>query len=501
MIALWALAWGLLQALCIPPLPLGPLFPLVLAGMLLWVDGDTPALAAKKGFLSGFVLQLAALHWIRNVMNVGPAATIAFGLILLFAYLAAFQALWAWLWVQCRKLGVPWAWPFLFTGIELVRGYGQMSFPWMHVGYDLGEFLPGLQGVAWTGVYGVGGIMAATAVVLALWRKGELPRRAWLVPACFWALWWIGGAVRWNSPAVPGKMRVAIVQPAIPQTRKWDENYFQTVMNRTWATADRIQENPDLWALPETAIPDLWSWRPDEVTKIQRLAARSNAPVVVGALEFLMDSNSRDGGHLRNSAFLVRPGKRGVRYDKLRLVPFSEHLPFDDFLPALNQVKLGQSGFSSGDTLPVWNTGIPWSPAICFEMVHADFPRLALANGARAMVVVTNDGWFGNSLGPRQHWNIHRFHAVENGLSMVRSANTGISGATDHYGRILAKTELMHDTALVVSVPEGPGSFYGVHGDWIDRILWVLSLAALGLLAFRWVRRRSIERVAGSPPP
>ncbi|HOX52008.1 MAG TPA: hypothetical protein PKY05_11000, partial [Fibrobacteria bacterium] len=110
MIAAWSLLWGVLEALCIPPLPLGPLFPAVLAGMLVWVDADSPSKALKKGFLSGFVLQVAALHWIKNVMNVGPAVTIGIGLLLLFAYLAAFQALWAWLWVHCRRLGVPWAW-------------------------------------------------------------------------------------------------------------------------------------------------------------------------------------------------------------------------------------------------------------------------------------------------------------------------------------------------------------------------------------------------------
>ncbi|HOX53683.1 MAG TPA: apolipoprotein N-acyltransferase, partial [Fibrobacteria bacterium] len=388
----------------------------------------------------------------------------------------------------------------LFTGIELLRGWGQMSFPWMHVGYDLGGFLPGLQGVAWTGVYGAGLAMAATGAILALWWRGALPRKILWAPGLFWAAWWIAGFVRLATPPVEGGMRVAIVQPAIPQTRKWDESYFQTVMARTWATVDRLQERPDLWALPETAIPDLWSWRPEEVSRIQKIAARSNAPVVVGALEFLMDSRDPNGGHLRNSAFLVEPGKRGVRYDKLRLVPFSEHLPFDDFLPALNQVKLGQSGFSSGDSLPVWNTGIPWAPAICFEMVHADFPRLALANGARAMVVITNDGWFGNSLGPRQHWNIHRFHAVENGLSMARSANTGISGATDHLGRILARTELMRDTALVVRLPAGTGSFYGRHGTGIDRLLWILAAAALATVGFRWIRARPVVAEAGSPP-
>lgn len=485
MILLWALLWGALQGLCIPPLPLGPLVPLVMACMLLWLEVP-PRQAAWRGFLSGLVLQVAALHWIRDVMSVGPAFTIAVGLVFLFAYLAAFQALWAWLWALCLRHRVPWAWPFLFTGIELVRGYGQMSFPWMHLGYDWGGVLPLLQGVAWTGVYGLGLLLSATAVLFHQCLRGRM-RRTWLLlPLLFWGTWTGAGALRLRGTVDGPRLRVALVQPDIPQTRKWDEPYFQTVMDKTWAAVGRVSEHVDLWALPETAIPDFWSWRPLEAYRIATLADTSRASVVVGALEAVPDSTRPFGVRVLNSAFLVAPGKAAQRYDKIRLVPFSEHLPFDDFLPALNKVKLGQSGFSAGDSLPVWRTPLPWSPAICYDLVHPDFARLAVRHGARILVVVTNDGWFGNSLGPRQHWNIHRFRAVEVGLSLVRAANTGISGATDHRGVVLARTRMMADTTLVVSVPQGPGSFYGRHGGAVEALLWILALASTALLAWRW---------------
>jgi apolipoprotein N-acyltransferase len=110
---------------------------------------------------------------------------------------------------------------------------------------------------------------------------------------------------------------------------------------------------------------------------------------------------------------------------------------------------------------------------------------MALRNGARILVVITNDGWFGNSLGPRQHWNIHRFRAVESGMSLVRAANTGISGATDYRGVVLAKSRMMADTMLAVSVPEGPGSFYGRHGGGVELLLWLCALASAALLLLR----------------
>ena len=439
-----AVAAGLAFALCVPPFPLGPLVPVVLAGLLVWLGARTPGRAAWAGFVSGVVFHAATLHWIKNVMNVGPPVTIALGLGLLIAFLSGFHALWAYTWSLCLRRDRVWAWPFLFTGIELVRGWGQMAFPWFHVAYDFGSSLP----------------------------------------IAFWGAWIALGAVR-LLPAVPAPAaRIALIQPAIPQTRKWDEPYFKSVMDKTFATAARVQERVDLWAFPETAIPDFWSWRPEVAQRFRDLADTSGAAVVLGALEAIPDATKPMGARVLNSAFLLEPGRPTVRYDKIRLVPFSERLPFDDVLPALNQVKLGQSGFSAGDTVPRWTTtNLPWAPAICFEQVHADFARHAAAAGAKAMVVITNDGWFGNSLGPRQHWNIHRFHAVENGLSLVRAANTGISGATDARGVVIARSRMMADTALVVGVPAGSPSVYALWGQLMDALLWILAFVALAWLA------------------
>jgi len=473
---------GLALALCVPPLPLGPLVPLVLAAILGWLAPKTPGQAALAAFLSGLVFHVATLHWIKNVMNVGPPATIALGLGLLIAFLSGFHALWAFAWSLCLRRDRIWLWPFLFTGIELLRGWGQMSFPWLHIGYDFGSNLPLLQGVSVLGVYGTGLCIAATAAALHAGRTGRLDRKWLAVPVAFWGIWVALGALRLAPPVAPAKMKVALVQPAVPQTRKWEESYFQAVIEKTFATAGRIREHVDLWVFPETAIPDFWTWRPEVAARFAALSDTSGSDVVLGALEAVPDPTKPMGARILNSAFLLAPHRAPLRYDKIRLVPFSERLPFDDVLPALNQVKLGQSGFSAGDTVPVWNTGLPWSPAICFEQVHADFVRGAARRGAKAMVVVTNDGWFGNSLGPRQHWSIHRFHAVENGLTMVRAANTGISGATDPRGIVLARTEMMADTALVVSVPEGSPSLYARFGGWLDGLLRILALSALVVL-------------------
>jgi len=477
---------GVALALCVPPLPLGPLVPLVLAGILAWLAPKSPGKAALAAFLAGFVFHLATLHWIKNVMSVGPPVTIALGVLLLMAYLSAFHALWGWLWALCVRRDRIWAWPFLFTGIELVRGWGQMSFPWLHLAYDFGSHLPLLQGASVFGVYGTGLLIASTAVLVQQHRVGRLDRKWLALPVAFWGIWVLSGAIRLWAPATEPKLRVALIQPAIPQTKKWEESYFQAVMDKTFRTVSKVQGQVDLWVLPETALPDFWTWRPDVAARFMTLSDTSGADVVLGALEAVPDESAPMGARVLNSAFWIQPHKAWIRYDKTRLVPFSEHLPFDNVFKALNKVKLGQSGFAAGDTLAVWSTNsLPWSPAICFEQVHADFVRKAAQKGAQTMVVITNDGWFGNSLGPRQHWNIHRFHAVENGMSLVRAANTGISGATDRRGIVLAKSEMMADTTLVTSIPAGSISVYGRFGAILDAFLGIAAV-----LAGAWLFRR-----------
>jgi len=480
-----AVFWGLLAGSCVPPLPLGPLVPFVLAGALRSLRDRRGWASVRWGATWGLAFHLSTLLWIRNVMAVGPVVAIGGGVALLMVYLSLFPALWAWGWTRLRDRGLAWTWAFLFAGIEVLRGFGQMSFPWSHVGYDFGSWPFLLQGVSLVGVHGLGFLVALTAALLARPPRRSPGRwRAGLV--AFWCAWMLFGAWRLSRPETGASLRVAVVQPAIPQTRKWDESYFRTVMDRTFAAMRRLREPVDLVVLPETAIPDFWSLRPWEADRMRRFSDSAGADLVVGALDFDRDSAAPKGAFIRNSAFLLAPGRATRRYDKMRLVPFSERLPFDDVFPVLNYVDLGEGDFSAGDTLPVYRTrALSWAPTICYELVYSDFARLAVRRGAKAFVDITNDGWFGRSLGPWQHWNIERIRTVETGLPLIRAANTGISGAVDSRGRILASTNLMDDTLVVATVHEGVPTFAGRHGGWIEAILALGGLLALVVAAVR----------------
>lgn len=478
-----ALFWGSAAALCVPPLPLGPLAPLFLAGALLSLRPLRGWAAARFGFAWGLAFHLSTLLWIRNVMAVGPVVAIGAGVALLMVYLSLFPALWAFGWTRLRDRGAWWLWPGLFAGIEVLRGFGQMSFPWSHMGYDFGSWPILLQGTSLVGVVGLGFLIASTAAALAA-PATTTRRRFRLGIAAAWMVWIGFGAWRLASAEGGDILRVAVVQPSIPQTRKWEESYFRSVMDKTYGTMSRLRDSVDLVVLPETAIPDFWSLRPWEASRMRSFSDSLGADLLVGALDYDRDTLAPKGAWIRNSAFLLQPGREPSRYDKIRLVPFSERLPFDDVFPVLNYVDLGEGDFAAGKSLPVHRTrGIAWAPTICYELVYPDFARLAARNGATILVDITNDGWFGRSLGPWQHWNIERVRAVESGLPLVRSANTGVSGVVDSRGRLLAVSTLMEDTVLVARVRAGVPSFAARHGGWIEALLAAWGLLALLVVA------------------
>ena len=177
-------------------------------------------------------------------------------------------------------------------------------------------------------------------------------------------------------------------------------------------------------------------------------------------------------------------GSLAAHYDKIHLVPFGEYLPFQAVLEAigLRQLVRMRGGFDSG-TMPrplLHVPGLPpFTPLICYEVI---FPR-AIVQGAERpglLINVTNDGWFGNTTGPRQHFHQARVRAVEEGVALIRVANNGISGAVDPYGRVLARVEMNVRASVDLPLPVAlTPPLYARIGDWVFLALWALAAAVL----------------------
>ncbi len=536
---------SLLWALCYPPFPLGPLAFAVLAPAFLATTILTPGRAFRAWFLAGLAYNTVMYWWIWNVMKVGPAFVVGGGLVVLVAFLSLFNGLLglgfarAWrLPPGLRRTTLLCGYPLAWAGLEAFRAAGEMSFPWNNLAYTLGHHPVLFQTVSWWGVYGLSTLILDANLLLMLaflalfpYAKGPsgkhsnsvLSTKAFSIPSLlFVAVPLLLGVTgtrmlhQANDQNAP-RLDISMVQPSIPQTKKWDEGYFAEVIAKTFRTmlghASGMQieslggpspvRGSDLILLPETAVPDFLRTRDDLMDSLQAVATNANAPLVIGSLDYVVDRRPWSEYRFYNAAFLFTPGPQKtmatggnphlVQYNKMRLVPFSEKLPFDGVFPVINYVNLGEGDFSAGDGHPIWGQGdLRWAPSICYEVIYPSFAREARLAGARLLVNITNDGWFGRSNGPYQHANIARFRAAENGMPVARAANNGVSVFYDAWGRDLGHTALMDSTVLRRAVPlPNRHTFYTRAGRVLD-VLFMGVLAGWVLLAL--LPSRSLRR-------
>jgi apolipoprotein N-acyltransferase len=172
----------------------------------------------------------------------------------------------------------------------------------------------------------------------------------------------------------------------------------------------------------------------------------------------------------------------------MNLVPFSEALPFQGLFPILSRVNLGQADFKRGVTPVIFPIGkdIKAVPLVCYEIIYPGFVRGRLTKSTNLLVNVTNDGWFGKSSGPFQHAVMSRQRCIENGISLARCANSGISMLVDQYGRILSKTRLNERTSLSGAIPlTRVQTLYSRWGDWPVILSWSLAVLLTVLMVFK----------------
>jgi apolipoprotein N-acyltransferase len=232
------------------------------------------------------------------------------------------------------------------------------------------------------------------------------------------------------------------------------------------------KSKPDLIIGPESALLCYLSRQRKHRRHVQLWADSTGIPILLGALHWEKPSkNSAYQYHVFNTAFLIKPDKEElVPYRKIKLVPFSEAIPFEGLFPILSRVNLGEADFQRGKEATVYtiNDSIHIAPFICYESIYPDFVQKRLRRGANCIVHITNDGWFGKSTGPYQHAIMARMRAIENGVAMARCAITGVSMFVDPFGRVLKSTRLGRRTIVVEKLPlQRAKTFYARFGDWL----------------------------------
>jgi apolipoprotein N-acyltransferase len=378
---------------------------------------------------------------------------------------------------------------------EWVRGHILTGFPWNLTAHGWIGWPSLLQSYSFLGAYALGLLTIAAAATPALIGESTYPaRRAYgaaaIGIACLAALaaW---GAYRLSAalPAtVPGQI-VRLVQPNIPQDEKWSQQlaqrHFTTLLSLSRQPAAGDRPNVIVW--PESAVPYFLDASP----LLGRAIASALPPggiALVGALRRV--PRGEDWDYYNSLEAVDADGNTIAHYDKSHLAPFGEYMPLRSILP-LDSMAVGSKDLSSGAgavTMSVPDVP-PFSPMICYEAI---FPGTIVDESHRPswLLQITNDGWFGKSAGPHQHFAMARARAVEQGLPLMRAANTGISGATDAYGRLLGflplETQGVLDVELTSPLPRAP--FYARHGDLI------FYVGEAGIFLSFFAKRRRFEK-------
>ncbi|WP_299738056.1 apolipoprotein N-acyltransferase [uncultured Roseobacter sp.] len=443
--------------------------------------------AALIGWAFGVGYFAVALAWIVEPFQVDPdrhAWMAPFALVFMSMGLALFWGGAFWL----ARLLSSRTWPLIltWTAAEVSRAYLFTGFPWASPAQALVGGAAG-QGLAWTGPHGMTLWLMSIAWALsfpAVYRKRGVMRAGQAVLLCSTAALFYLPPSAPPAPLTPHTVR--LIQPNAAQHLKWRSDHTQTFFDRqlafTAAAPEAGKPAPDLTIWPETAIP--WTLETAGPALRQIAEAAEGKPVTLGLLR-------RDEDALYNAMVLLdAAGSPTQIYDKHHLVPFGEYIPFANLLNRFGIMGLAQTsstGFASGPGAEVLDFGALGSglPLICYEAVFAHGVGAA-EERPDFLLQITNDAWFGQNVGPQQHLAQARMRAIEQGLPLMRAANTGISAMIDPQGRILASLPMGVAGFLDAPLPAPTApTFYSRTGD-----TPIIVLLALGLLCTRLGRRQ-----------
>jgi len=512
-----ALVAGVVSSLAMAPFNAWPVLFLTFPVMVWLIDGagggrmhGLPA-AAMAGWWFGLGYFVPGLYWIGYAFLV-DAPTFAwlmpFAVLGLPAYLALFPAfgfgLARLIWSKDGSRVIALA--ASLTASEWLRGHVLTGFPWNAFGYALTNPLALAQVASLIGLWGLTflsvAIFASPAVLIDGNSRG---RRPWVAPVMALLVlvaMGIFGAVRLSlqPTTTVANVKLRIMQPNLQQDVRFNYAAKAEVMRKYLTLSDRASgpqstgvRDASILIWPESAFPFFLTREADAMAQIDDLLPRGTILITGSVRAPDLPPGTRITRAYNSIYAIDHDGSVLSVYDKLHLVPFGEFLPFQDWMEKLGFVQLTkvQGGFIPGTARRAME--IPNAPRalplICYEAI---FPDEVAARGDRPgwIINLTNDGWFGISTGPYQHLQQARLRAIEQGLPVVRAANTGISAVIDPVGRIVARLGLGVEGVLDSSLPAAIApTIYARSGD----IPTAMMLAA----ALIFVIRRRVTKRSG----
>ncbi len=480
---------------------------IALLPLLIVIYEAQPKASFFFGWFAGTIFFLGLIYWLLFLY---PFVNLL--AILAWAGVAIFEGLFMGIFALgasiIRKNYVGWGRlftiPAWWVGVEFVRSVGWWSFSWGTLGYSQLPFHLLIQIAAITGVYGISFIivMINVSLIEVLMSTTEKIKSsfAYLGVALIILFEILGGGFIALSSSARSKdtgnktqanFHLVLVQGNISQEEKWDpskEDYIKDIYYNLAKKAGNYE--PYLVIFPESATPSFLLRDISYLNKLRSLAKKFNYYLVVGSLH--LDSSSRQF----NSAILISPeGKVLKKYDKLHLVLFGEHVPFQfigDIFRRFEKLSWVGESITPGNDYTVFSTSAGrFSTVICFESADPGLCRQMARRGAQLLTVITNDAWFGKSAAASQHLQISAFRAIENNIYLAQVANTGISAIVSPQGQILKKTSLFKRQLLRGNISfRKPNTLYLKWGDIFSYLCLLLVVGCFLSILLNKPRRR-----------
>lgn len=499
------MVWAFLLSLAFYPEWLGFLAWFALIRPLIIISRLKGKAAFGAAYFYGFFFNLFSLYWIGIITPPGMITAVcaiavyyAVGLYL-FNLAYKFKPLYGMILV-----------PFIWVGIEYFRTLTEFAFPWSDIGYTQSYYLYLFQIISIISIHGLSFLVVGINVLLWQVFRSEVPpaRRltaGYLSAAVIVLLVAYGWIVTPAYPR-PGTINLTVLQGSVPINVKWADGNEAHSYHLYDSLARSVADSSTLLYLwPETSAPTYLSHDSRARVIIGNTARATGAYHIVGAL-----GASPDGEEHYNSSYLFKPdGSASLRHDKVKLVPFTEQVPYQRSLPFLRREFLTKYlTFIETYDVNWWSDFMPGDSAvlfplddylcgvmICYEAVFPEYDREMILKGADFLVGITNDTWWEHTVGVHMHSRFLVARAVENRCWIARAANSGLSFIVDGYGRI--RYEIPEDAvaALKGSVRPIDGfSFYTRYGDLAGLVSFLITISLSAIFVTRWLLLKFIPR-------
>lgn len=492
-----AISSGILTAMAFPKFNLSFLCWISLIPLFFALYKKTAKQAFILGLLGGIAFNAILIYWIPAV----PAhfGNLSMGISLLIyavfvLYLALFWAFFSWCFSTIQKTFTSLVFllaPFIWIAFEYILAHFLTGFPWGLLGYSQSSNLWFLQLASLSGIYGLSFmiVLFQSSFVYSMIHKRRAPFFLGLILVVL--IHFAGWMVMKNNPSPEKSFQASVIQGNVSSDIRWDkisDDRKRDIFNlHLRLSAQAHEQGSDLIIWPEFSVPlcfncshDLY---PEFKEELIRFSRESGATLLFGTTEM---SRPQQLPLYHNTALCLHPDLSMSQYHKRHLVPFGEYTPYKKIFFFVESMTQAIGEFSPGNEFVQHEfKGNRFGTPICYEIIFPDLVRTFVQRGADFLVTITNDGWYGTSSAPFQHFAIAVVRAVENRRYLLRSATTGVSGIIDPFGRVLSRTRLMTQAFITEKIaPMQMLTPYTRFGDFAPLLSLTLTAA---FLILAWV--------------